>query len=252
MISPYMIRMIAVYKSLTPDMNANSIGGTVNMELREAPKDLHWNLMWQQGYTAKSGTIGNYRAVASGSSRFFDDKFGIYALINAESYDRNSDNMDAAYDIKAEGVAIDPITGYRPVEVNTVTFNRHIETRKRYGGNLIIDYALPNGSIKFVNLLARLNSDYTEHRQTINYDAGRMEWQIRLGENVTDQQLHSLKLDYDFGFLTADLSASYTASSNTLDKSPVINFNQVDAVQAGVPRDNKTPEELTYLLTAFL
>ena len=78
-----------------------------------------------------------------------------------------------------------------------------------------------------------------------------MEWQIRLGENVTDQQLHSLKLDYDFGFLTADLSASYTASSNTLDKSPVINFNQVDAVQAGVPRDNKTPEELTYLLTAF-
>ena len=53
-VSPYMIRMISVYKSLTPDMNANSIGGTVNMELREAPAEPHFSAMWQQGYTAKS------------------------------------------------------------------------------------------------------------------------------------------------------------------------------------------------------
>jgi TonB-dependent receptor len=251
MISPYMIRMIAVYKSLTPDMNANSIGGTVNMELREAPADFHYSLMYQQGYTAKSGTFGNYRAIGSASDRFFDDNLGVYALINAESYDRNSDNLDAAYDIKAEGVGIDPLTGYRPVEVNTVSNNRHLETRQRYGGNLILDYNIPNGSIKFTNLLARINSDYTEHRQTINYDAGRMEWQLRVGENVTDQRLHSIKLDYDLDFLTADISASYTSSSNVLDKSPVINFNQTDALQAGVPRDNMKPEALTYLLTSF-
>jgi TonB-dependent receptor len=251
MVSPYMIRMIAVYKSLTPDMNSNSIGGTVNMELREAPEDFHYELMWQQGYTAKSGTIGNYRAVASGSNRFFNNKLGIYALFNAESYDRNSDNMDAAYGLAAEQIEIDSITGYRPVKVNTVTFNRHLEARERFGGNLIMDYDIPNGSIKFVNMLARINSDYTDHRQTINYDAGRMEWQLRKGENVTDQQMHSLKIDYDLGFLNTDLSASYTSSSNILDKSPVINFNQVDALQAGVPRDNKVPEDLTYLLTEF-
>jgi len=251
MVSPYMIRMISVYKSLTPDMNANSIGGTVNMELREAPSDPRWDILWQQGYTAKSNTIGNYRAVASGSYRFFDDKLGVYALVNAESYDRNSDNMDAAYGIAGEEVEIDPETGYRPVKVNDVTFIRHLETRKRYGANLILDYDLPNGSVKFVNMLARINSDYTDHRQTIKYNEGRMEWRLRLGENITDQQMHSLKLDYDLGFLTADVSASYTASRNLLDKSPVINLNQVDALQSGVPRDNKVPEDLTYLLTEF-
>ncbi|MCW8850000.1 MAG: TonB-dependent receptor [Melioribacteraceae bacterium] len=251
MVSPYMIRMISVYKSLTPDMNANSIGGTVNMELREAPADLHWNLLYQQGYTAKSGTLGNFRAVASGSNRFFDDNLGVYALFNAESYDRNSDNMDASYNLAGEEVEIDPTTGFRPVKVSTVTFNRHLETRKRYGGNLILDYNLPYGSLKFINLLARINSDYTDHRQTINYDAGRMEWQLRKGENITDQQMHSLKFDYDIGLLTADLSASYTSSSNFLDKSPVVNFNQVDALQSGVPRDNQVPEDLTYLLTKY-
>ncbi|MCB0732471.1 MAG: carboxypeptidase-like regulatory domain-containing protein, partial [Ignavibacteriae bacterium] len=251
MVSPYMIRMISVYKSLTPDMNANSLGGTVNMELREAPSELHWNLMYQQGYTAKSGTLGNFRAVASGSNRFFDDNLGIYLLINAESYDRNSDNMDASYNIAGDATTIDSTTGFRPVEVREVTFNRHLENRKRYGGNLILDYTIPNGSLKFVNMLARINSDYTDHRQLINYDQGRMVWRLREGENITDQQLHSLKLDYDLGFLTADLSASYTASRNLLDESPEFSFNQVDALQSGVPRDNIVPEDLTYLLTSY-
>jgi TonB-dependent receptor len=247
MVSPYMIRTMAVYKSLTPDMNANSIGGTVNMELREAPTGLKWDLLWQQGYTAKSNTIGNYRTVASGSYRFFDDKLGAYALFNAESYDRNADNLDGAYVIAEEGVGIDPETGYRPMKVSTVTFVRHLETRKRYGGNLILDYRLPKGSIKFVNLLARINSDYTDHRQTVNYNNGRLEWRLRQGENVTDQQLHSLKLDYDLGFLTADLSASYTSATNKLEDSPVLNFNQVGGVLI-VDRDNKVPEELSYLV----
>ncbi len=251
MVSPYMIRMIAVYKSLTPDMNANSIGGTVNMELREAPEDFHYEVMYQQGYTAKSKTLSNFRTIASASSRFFDGKLGVYGLVNAESYDRNSDNMSANYNLAGEESLIDPETGFRPAKVSSVTFGRHLETRERYGGNLILDYNLPNGSIKFVNMLARIKSDYTDHNQTIDYDAGRMNWQLRKGENFTDQQMHSLKLDYDLGFLTADISASYTSSRNKLDKSPQVNFNQVDALQAGVPRDNMVPEDLLYLLTEF-
>jgi len=247
MVSPYMIRMISVYKSLTPDMNANSIGGTVNMELREAPLDPHWDLMWQQGYTAKSNTIGNYRGIASGSMRFFNDKLGVYALLNLESYDRAADNLNAAYVIAEEGVGIDPETGYRPMKVRDVTFNRHLETRKRFGGNLILDYNLPNGSLKFVNMFARLNSDYLDHNQTINYNNGRLQWRLQEGENTTDQQMHSLKLEYDLGFLTADLSASYTSANNVLEDSPVLNFNQVGGVLIE-DRDNLVPDDLSYLV----
>ena len=251
MVSPYMIRMISVYKSLTPDMNANSIGGTVNMELREAPEDAHWSLMWQQGYTAKSGTLGNYRAVASGSNRFFNNRLGAYALLNMESYDRNSDNMDASYDLRSADV--DTASGFRPVAVNTVTFNRHLETRNRYGANLILDYKLPKGSVKFINMFARIKSDYNEYKQSINYNSGTMSWQTRDGENVIDQQMHSLKLDYDLNFMTADLAASYTGSHNLTDRLPVINFNQTGALQGitGPERYNKKPEDLTYLLTEY-
>ena len=59
------------------------------------------------------------------------------------------------------------------------------------------------------------------------------------------------KLDYDFGFLTANISASYNSSANKLDKSPVLNFNQTAALHGGAERLNIVPEDLTYLLTDY-
>ncbi|HUF08409.1 MAG TPA: carboxypeptidase-like regulatory domain-containing protein, partial [Rhodothermales bacterium] len=219
-VSPYMIRMISLYKALTPDMNANAIGGTVNMELREAPRGPRGSLLLQGGYTAKSSTYGNYRAIASASNRFFNDKLGAYAFLLSESYDRDADNLTADYGIRADAVEQDPGTGFRPVQVNSVTFNRHLETRDRYGANLILDYNIPHGSLKSINMYTRLNSDYTDHRQAIEYGTGRMNWNLRLGEGAIDQRLHTLKMDYDLRFLRADLSASYSSSSNVLDGSP--------------------------------
>ena len=239
MVSPYMIRTIAVYKALTPDMNANSIGGTVNMELREAPKKPHWSVMWQQGYTQKNKYYGNYRVVASGSRRFFHNKLGVYALANAESYDRYADNMNANYGVFSS--VVNPETGFQPVKVRGVTLNRHLENRKRYGANLILDYKLPKGSIKAVNMYARLNSDFSDYNQGFDYVNGNMNWSLQHGTHQIDQQVNSLKLDYDFGFISTKLSASYTQAKNTLSNSPHFSFHQTSGVPSGtaVPVDVK-------------
>ena len=97
MITPYMIKSVQVYKSLTPDMDANAIGGFVNMQLREAPEEFKADILMQSGYTQKSGKYGNYRFVGSASDRFLDGDLGVYVLGNAESYDRDADNMNATY-----------------------------------------------------------------------------------------------------------------------------------------------------------
>ncbi len=249
MVSPYMIRMIAVYKSLTPDMNANSIGGTVNMELREAPDGLKMEALWQQGYTAKSQNYGNYRGVFSVSNRFLNNRLGLYALGNLESYDRDSDNLSANYNTVGDASTIDEATGFRPVEVASVGFNRHLETRNRFGANLILDYQLPKGSVKLINMFTAIRSDVNEYRQSINYDTGDLGWSVRLNDNSIDQQLNSLKLDYDFGFMSTDISVSYTSANNILDESPNFSFDQDAGVQAGQIRDNVLPEDLIGLLT---
>jgi TonB-dependent receptor len=244
MVSPYMIKSISVYKSLTPDMNANSIGGAVNMELREAPSELHYDVLWQSGYTAKTGNYGNYRTVASISQRFFKDKLGVYVLGNIEKYDRDDDNMTASY--RTNSSKIDPATGYRPVSVTNVPLNRHIETRKRYGGNLILDYKLPSGSIKTVNMYTRLNSDFQDNRTVLNYFDKILNFTYREGINTTDLSVNSIVFKYDFKWVDMDLKFANTSSKNNLPESPFVEFKTGQATTGSVTQ-NTIPDSLKKL-----
>jgi TonB-dependent receptor len=251
MVTPYMIKSISVYKSLTPDMEANAIGGYVNMELREAPSGIHGDALWQSGYTQKSNTYGNYRAVASVSDRFFNDLLGVYVLGNAEQYDRSADNMTASYAI-ASAQYLDP-SGYHPVIVTGVTLNRHVESRKRYGGNVILDYKLPSGSIKSVNLFSRLNSNYQDYNTTLNYASTNyaMNFSYRAGDGNTDVAVNSLEFTNDFGFMSVDIKAANSYSRNYLPLSPYYTFFQNNAIshQHSVTGDtNIVPENLTHFV----
>jgi len=245
MMSPYMIKTIAVYKSLTPDLNANAIGGVVNMELREAPSELHADLLWQSGYTAKSNTYSNYRLVGSASKRFLDDALGVYVLGNIESYDRDADNMNANYEITSSVLGDN---GYLPVHVTSVELNRHFETRKRYGGNLILDYKLPSGSIKLVNMFSRLNSEYQEYRTIYSYSSLTQDliFRYREGDNNVDLAINSLEFSYDLGFMSINLKAANNYARNNLPQAPQSEFVQTRGVGSSV--ENTTPEDLTYLI----
>jgi TonB-dependent receptor len=243
-ISPYMIKNITVYKALTPDLNANAIGGIVNMELREAPSEFHSDVLWQSGYTDKTKKYGNYRAVASASGRIFDDKFGIYVLGNIESYDRNADNMDGSYDIMDSRKV--GANGYLPVKVSRIELNKHVETRKRYGGNLILDYQLPSGSIKLVNMVSRLRSDYQDYRTIFDFISQDLTFRYRGGVNDVDLAVNTLNFNNDFGFFSLDITAANTYSRNNLPYAPDFQFTQTRGV--GTSTENTRPEDLLYLI----
>jgi len=240
MITPYMIKTLEVYKSLTPDMEANAIGGYVNMELREAPEGIRTDLLAQGGYTAKSGKYGNYRFVGAASDRFFDDLFGVYVLANAESYDRNSDNMSAVYDINNNVVGLN---GWRPVIVSNVTLDRHFETRERFGGNLIMDYRLPSGSLSSVNVLSRLNSDAQDYSTILDYKFKNVNSRYRAGVTKTDQAVNKLAYENDFGFMTAKIQAANSYSRSYVPESPQFDFSQTNGVPGGATV-NTIPENL--------
>jgi len=241
MVSPYMIKTISVYKSLTPDLNANAIGGTVNMALREAPSELHYDLLFQGGYTKKSDTYGNYRGVASVSKRFLNDQLGVYFLGNIEKYDRDADNMSSQYAIASSQLPENEV--YLPVRVRNVGLVRHLETRKRYGGNLILDYRLPSGSIKSINMFTRLDSDKQDFRTLYNYDARLVDFSYRGGENTIDLTLNSLDFEYDLGKILMNLKFAYTTSRNDLPEEPYFAFRQTGGTGGAVP-NNVTPDSL--------
>jgi TonB-dependent receptor len=243
MVTPYMIKDIEVYKALLPDMEANAIGGYVNMELREAPSGLHGDLLWQSGYTNFENKYSNYRAVASASDRFFNDMLGVYVLGNAESYDRNDDVMNASY--STNGTQINPSTGFRDVVVANISLDRHIETRNRYGGNVILDYTLPNGSITSVNMFSRLNANYQDYKQTMQYtgNASGLAFTYGSSDANTDLAVNSLEAKNDFGFILVDLKVANSYSFNNNPNSPYEQFNDLYSVNTN-GNINKVPEDL--------
>ena len=245
MITPYMIKSIQVYKSLTPDMNANAIGGYVNMDLREAPEGLKSDILAQSGYTQKSGKYGNYRFVAAGSDRFFDDNLGIYVLGNDEQYDRNADNMNATY--TPQSSIVQP-NGFRPVIVTGVTLDRHVETRQRYGGNLIMDYRLPEGTIKFVNVFSRISANTSDYRTGMDYQFHNLNFTYRAGHTNTDAAVNSLQYTNDFGFMSADIKVGNTYSRNHDPGSPEFDFSQTGGIPGTAPV-NAVPESLSTLVS---
>lgn len=244
MVSPYMIKTISVYKSLTPDMNANSIGGSVNMELREAPSQLRYDFLWQSGYTDKTESYGNYRSVGSVSQRFFENKMGVYLLGNFEKYDRDDDRMTADY--YSTSTTVNAATGYRPVKVRNVPLNRHIETRQRYGGNLILDYKLPSGSIKAVSMFTRLSSDFQDNRTVLNYFDKVLNFTYREGLNKTDLGINSVELKYDLKRVQMDLKFANTFSKNNLPESPYVEL-KTGQVTTGPVTDDAIPDSLKKL-----
>lgn len=221
-ISPNMIKSIEVYKELTPDMDADAIGGFVNILLNDAPHGFHTDLLWQSGYNKFRNFYGNYKAVASVSDRFFDDQLGAYLLLTAEEVDRSADNINATYNV---------IGAQNVVFVETIALNRHIEFRNRYGGSLMLDYRIPNGSIQLTNSFSRLQPRTTDF--TTTYDppwngAGQQLYNITGGVSNNDIMTNSLEGKNDLGFMQVEYGVSNNYVLNNTPSSPQIQFLQTN------------------------
>ena len=96
-ISSNMLSSIQVTKVLTPDMDANAIGGVVNLKLRQAPEDFHLDVLSQGNYNGSDHTSDNYKDWISVSDRFFDNKLGVFIQGNADQSDVGDSKGYASY-----------------------------------------------------------------------------------------------------------------------------------------------------------
>jgi TonB-dependent receptor len=118
-----------------------------------------------------------------------------------------------------------------------------VETRERFGGNLILDYRLPSGSIKMTNVLSRLSSDAKDYRTILDYQFHNINFRYREGVTKTDQAVNSLQFINDFGLLSVDVTAANTYSRNFTPGSPQYDFSQTGGIPGATPV-NTIPEDL--------
>ena len=156
MISSNLLTGIEVTKAATADMDADAVGGTVNLRIGKAKPGFHSNFTMQGGYGSVADTYGNYKMTANLSNRFFNDKLGIQIAASADEYDRSADALSASYEINEEETKIQ---GLSIIDLSSVTITDTKTTRWRKGGGIILDYHLPNGNLVLNNFYSKLSGE---------------------------------------------------------------------------------------------
>ncbi len=233
MISPYMLEGIEVMKALTPDKDADVIGGSVDFKLKEAPyTGPKLNTILQGGYNEMINAFEDYKFVLSGSSRFFDDKIGIFAQLDLENRDRSSDELSAGFEI------VNPKLGQKnEVNASSATFMDFMRKKQRYGGSLMMDYKFDLGKVSFSNFVSYIKNDVTRRSETFNSSLNTHSYYM--GQNKNDLFISSsaLNFDYDFGFIKAEgiLSGSFSENKSPLNVNVVFEEGAALVSARGIP-----------------
>jgi TonB-dependent receptor len=98
-----MIQTMEVSKTLTPDMDADAIGGSVNLVTRSAPNKFRLSGTLSGGKNQiRDGNMYNVSLLAGG--RLFKNKLGLVAGLSIQDNDYGSDNVEAVWAKRTDGV----------------------------------------------------------------------------------------------------------------------------------------------------
>ena len=245
MISPEILGGVEVLKANTADKDADGLGGTVNLTLREAPAGFKGSASVLAGYSGQSRSLGNYSGNFYVSNRFFKDKLGIMVTGNAEMAERNSDKFDVDYDVQGIPDYANGKTFIQPW-VTGAEVQANVEDRTRMGGSLLMDWKLgPSSTIKASNFLGYL--DRNIYDRTKNYSLESNYINIRGYHDEISQLLFSNSLEgkhFIFGSVL-DWGASRSQSTNKKPYGHRVDFRQQSAFNGyvkGASFDIEPPE----------
>jgi TonB-dependent receptor len=238
MISSNTLEGIEVYKTVTPDMDAAVLGGTVNFDIREAKGTASGaplvSLLAQGAYDNLMSTYNDYKFVGSIEKRFSDDRFGIFAQGIVQRQNLTSDQFGGSYGIpdktKPNSIVLDHLDLYL-----------YPREEQRYDGTLSMDYKLPDGKIDLVNLFSHGNTNTQYHDET--YDVGAygndIQYQAQYSPNTLNVITDILRVEQRVFAIKMDARLSHSYSENISPNNWWMAFDQGSAQTKNInPTEN--------------
>ncbi|MDZ7288797.1 MAG: TonB-dependent receptor [candidate division KSB1 bacterium] len=235
LISSTMLDGIEVKKANTPDMDADVIGGTVDLRLKEAPEQTQFNVTAQSGYNRLQDYYGNYNFTGNLSKRFFDSRLGIIASFNADDYDRSADKFQGNY----REIQVGGVTG---IAVHSILLREETVKRGRTGTSLLLDYHVPYGKVTANSFYNRLHWDGLYRINRMNVNDNRHYYDLEDRRGTTSIFTGALGIKQDFDWIRYDLSAARTASRADNPEDRTWSFVQENAAFSGVTNETRANE----------
>jgi TonB-dependent receptor len=244
MISSNMLEGIQVSKTVTPDMDADVLGGTVNFELREARvKETgvpQFGLLVQGGYNGLPDAYNkynDYKYLGSVEDRFLNDRLGIFAQIDIERKNLSSDEMGATYTNAGESA-----TQYWTTGLNLDDIARD---RERYNGAFVFDYTLPEGKIKLSNFLSSGNTTTIDRNENFAINVNTRYYNLTNTNSILNTINNALDFEQQLPIFQVDVKLSHTYSETKDPSDWEASFLQTSAgINQFVNKNNINPLEI--------
>lgn len=235
LISSNMLDGIEVKKANTPDMDADALGGTVDLRLKEAPAELEVRASAQGGYNQLQKYYGNYNFNGSVSNRFLDGTLGVIATVNLDNYDRSADKFSGNYrEIQVSGV-----TG---IAVRDISLREEKVKRGRTGASMLLDYRIPDGKITVNSFYNRLRWDGLYRINRMNVNDNRHYYDVEDRNGTTSIFTGAIGIKQDFDWIRYDFSAARTGSRTSNPEDRTWTFVQENAAFSGVTNETRARE----------
>lgn len=212
-ISSNMLSGIEVIKVLTPDMDANALGGVVNLRIMEAPEGFHYDILTQGVYNSQDRTTDNYKFWASVSNRFFNGKLGLFAQGHLDRTDGGGDYTNADFSILDDKAPF----GEAAYRMTSFSFTDQVHIVTNGGGSLVFDYLFPQGKIIFQNSLSHNSNDMADYRTVLNFSQNIGTYSLFRDKYKRDLLINSLMTEYNIDNLKVELSLSHSFSQKKTD-----------------------------------
>lgn len=230
LISSNMLDGIEVTKALTPDKDADALGGAVDLRLRSAPEDPTLTLQIQGGYTALLGTYDNYKMVASTSRRFFDGAVGVMLGVNSDRYDRTADQFSGSYSLLANPQSENKLEP----SVASLSLRENTQVRGRTGGNAIVDIRIPGGKLMVNGFFNRLSSEGGTRNNQLDVNGRVHKYSLSEWSGETSIGSYGINLEQDFGWVSFEVGAALSQSRGESPNNKYWDFMEEAAVSTAL------------------
>ena len=202
MISSEALEGIEVFKATMPDMDAEAVGGVVNLKIKKAPQERQVRFRLSPGYNQLANSWGDYRVSGQFSDRFFEKTIGVVATANYEQVNRSSESFRGSYNVLG---LTDSATGIVPIGGVNVTVANALEIRKRLGAGLTVDYAFEPGTLwltTFYSATSRnpfsTTKEYDPHVDRITYTVRDNQTKLQALSTALNGELLLWDVNMDF------------------------------------------------------
>ncbi|MEM7658938.1 MAG: TonB-dependent receptor [Bacteroidota bacterium] len=222
-----MIQTIEVNKAVTPDMDADAIGGSINLVTRSAPAERRISATLGSGYNLLANEPTFNGALIFGD-RFANDRLGI--IVSASYFDNNlgSDNAEAewTYDDANENDRFDEGETYWPEEIQ---IRQYYLQRVRQSYSASLDFKPNANHTLYLKGIYNRRKDWENRYRAVYADieqdgdqwVGELERQTKGGipdiknARLEDQTMMTFSLggEHLLGNLKLDWSANYSKAS---------------------------------------